>query len=118
MLRMAGELDCPAIRTPTALAIAHQSVAQREQNLPQANHLVKFAPDRSAFFVRPVPARFRRNGRRLYYDRADLSSFAPHIARRPSSARANVTSSVYSRSPPTGRPRASRVTTLSVRASC
>ena len=33
-----------------------------------------------------------------------------HISRRPSKARANVTSSAYSRSPPTGRPRAKRVT--------
>lgn len=33
-----------------------------------------------------------------------------YMALRPSKARASVTSSVYSRSPPTGRPRASRVT--------
>ena len=34
----------------------------------------------------------------------------PHISRRPSNARARVTSSAYSKSPPTGRPRARRVT--------
>src|SRR4051794_867243 len=36
-----------------------------------------------------------------------------HTARRPASARPSVTSSAYSRSPPTGRPEASRVTTTS-----
>lgn len=41
-----------------------------------------------------------------------------YIARRPSRALASVTSSVYSRSPPTGRPRARRVTLTGSGASC
>lgn len=66
----------------------------------------------------------RRNEGRIYHKRPAVSNSRhvlfkiAHIARRPSSARARVTSSVYSRSPPTGRPRASRVTVTSLKASC
>lgn len=66
----------------------------------------------------------RRNEGRIYHKRPTVSNSrhvlfkGAHIARRPSRARARVTSSVYSRSPPTGRPRASRVTATSLKASC
>ena len=43
-------------------------------------------------------------------DLAEDAGLRGHSARRPASARPSVTSSAYSRSPPTGRPDASRVT--------
>jgi hypothetical protein len=49
--------------------------------------------------------------------RAYLSNHA-YMDLRPSNARVSVTSSVYSRSPPTGRPRARRVTLMPLCRSC
>ena len=84
---------------PSTIRPGPPAVQSRGRPLGTPSRVVERAPRRST----SRPAESQR-------DRVGAQDERAHISRRPASARPSVTSSAYSRSPPTGSPLASRVT--------
>ena len=68
-----------------------------------------FEPGNGGFKVRCLTAWRHRNNKREYYHKGDSEASKIYNSCRPSNALPKVISSVYSKSPPTGKPRAKRV---------